>query len=435
MATLNRKVVTHEYNNEGVKARKIGLVQQLERSVMSCLLWEDSFYEDGVSIAERITELCKKVRAEEVVRIAIHAKEEMRLRHVPLLLACELAKTKEGRSLLNMVLPKVIVRVDDITEFMAIYWKDGKKPIAKQIKKYLGEAFRKFDEYQLQKYNGGSKAVKLKDVMKLTRPKPSNKEQAELWRKLIKDELATPDTWEVAISATKDKKAEWTRLLQENKLGGLAMLRNIRNMTKAGVEDELISEGIQKINAGKLVPINFINAGIHNPQFENKIEEKFFESFSSREKVKGKTILLVDISPSMDAALSARSQLTRMDIGFSLAMLVREMFDDVRIMSFSNDRVEVPARRGFGLRDAIKNSQPSNGTMLGKSLQNLPAYDRLIVITDEQSQDPVPDMKGYLINVASDKNGVGYGQWTHIDGWSDRVLNYLLKHEQAEINE
>ena len=34
---------------------------QLKRSVMACMLWEDSFYEDGKAIAERIAELLKQV--------------------------------------------------------------------------------------------------------------------------------------------------------------------------------------------------------------------------------------------------------------------------------------------------------------------------------------------------------------------------------------
>ena len=32
---------------------------------------------------------------------------------------------------------------------------------------------------------------------------------------------------------------------------------------------------------------------------------------------------------------------------------------------------------------------------------------------------------GYVINVASYKNGVGYGKWTHIDGWSEAVIEYI----------
>ena len=54
-------------------------------------------------------------------------------------------------------------------------------------------------------------------------------------------------------------------------------------------------------------------------------------------------------------------------------------------------------------------------------------------ITDEQAHDrvPAPRGKGYLINVASFKNGVGYGKWTHIDGWSEAVIEYIRALEQT----
>lgn len=44
---------------------------------------------------------------------------------------------------------------------------------------------------------------------------------------------------------------------------------------------------------------------------------------------------------------------------------------------------------------------------------------------------PAPNGKGYLINVASAKNGVGYGRWTHIDGFSEAVLTFIAEHEHA----
>jgi hypothetical protein len=87
------------------------------------------------------------------------------------------------------------------------------------------------------------------------------------------------------------------------------------------------------------------------------------------------------------------------------------------------------------LRDALDQSQPHGGTQLGKALEGLDEkYDRLIVITDEQSHDrvPAPKGRGYVINVASYRNGVGYGPWTHIDGWSEAVLGYIREMERAE---
>ena len=95
----------------------------------------------------------------------------------------------------------------------------------------------------------------------------------------------------------------------------------------------------------------------------------------------------------------------------------------------------LPARRGFALRDAIVGSQAHSGTFLKRALTALEAssdwrsVDRLIVITDEQSHDgilPAWTRKRYVINVAPYKSGISYGNgWTHIDGWSERVLDYI----------
>lgn len=449
MARVNVAKKEHIYTHGGARAVPISAVKQLERSVMSCLLWEKEFYESGEDIASRIKELCSLVSPKEVARIAIEAKNEMHLRHVPLFLTRELCRTKEGRELLKDVIPKVILRVDDISEFLAMYWQEGKIPLAKQVKKHLGEAFRKFDEHRLAKYNGGSKAVKLRDVMKLCRPKPVDAQQAELWRKLIKNELTTPDTWEVAISATKNKKAEWSRLLQENKLGGLAMLRNIRNMTKADVPKELIREGTKNLNTHKLLPINFVAAARHNPGYEDVIEEKLLQCMADKPKLKGKTILVVDTSGSMGGNLSSRSELTRRDVAGGLAIIAREMCEEVVIYCTAGSdgarkaaTMQIPARRGFALSEYINGNEVrreigSGGIFLVQCMDYISrqekSADRIIVITDEQDcdNDKNPEsantfgINNYLINIASAKNGIGYRKWTHIDGWSDRVLTYI----------
>jgi hypothetical protein len=58
----------------------------------------------------------------------------------------------------------------------------------------------------------------------------------------------------------------------------------------------------------------------------------------------------------------------------------------------------------------------------------------MVVITDEQSHDQVsaPRGKGYVINVASYRNGVGYGPWTHVDGWSEAVVDYIVELEAGD---
>jgi len=159
-----------------------------------------------------------------------------------------------------------------------------------------------------------------------------------------------------------------------------------------------------------------------------------FQSLEGLKGLPGKTVLLVDVSGSMDQPLPRKSDMLRMDAACGLAVLARELSDDVQVYSFSSNLKPVPGRRGFALRDAVVNSQPHGSTYLGNAVTTINKevpYDRIIVITDEQSHDRVPDPrgKGYLINVASYKNGVGYGKWLHIDGWSEAVLKYIMEYE------
>ncbi len=35
-----------------------------------------------------------------------------------------------------------------------------------------------------------------------------------------------------------------------------------------------------------------------------------------------------------------------------------------------------------------------------------------------------------MINVASNRNGVGYGKWVHFDGFSEHVLRYIAAYER-----
>ena len=438
MARLNilnlaRGLRTHE----GAPARHLSNETQLRRSVLACLLWESQFYEDGIEIAGRIAELVPKVEAERVAALAIEAREQMKLRHVPLLLVREMARHKTHRGLVAETLERIIQRADELCEFVAIYWKDGRVPLSGQVKKGLAAAFPKFDEYQLAKYDRGG-PVKLRDVLFLCHAKPRDDKQAGVWKKLIWGRLAVPDTWEVALSSGADKREAWTRLLAENKLGALALLRNLRNMKEAAVEDELILGALRTANTQRVLPFRFLAAARYAPQWEEALEQLMLKSAAEQEKLSGKTILLVDVSGSMNWAISKRSEMKRTDAAYGLAVLLREIGERVSVFSFSDHLVEVPARRGFALRDAIDTSQTHNGTYLGKAVEQLnekERYDRLIVITDEQAHDTVPNPKGkgYVINVASYKNGVGYGKWTHIDGWSESVVEYIRTLETSDL--
>jgi hypothetical protein len=425
--------------HEGAPATAVTPEQALRRSVLSCMLWEDEFYEDGVAIAGRIRELVPKVEAGKVAALAVEARTAMKLRHAPLLLVREMARHATHRARVAETMSRVIQRADELAEFVAIYWKDGRAPLSGQVKKGLAAAFPKFDEYALAKYDR-SGAVRLRDVLFLSHAKPRDAEQAAVWKRLVDGELATPDTWEVALSAggkkqADDKRVQWERLLAERKLGALALLRNLRNMKDAGVREELVASALDAMKTERVLPFRFLAAARYAPQWEAELERAMFRAVADRERLAGHTVILVDVSGSMVAPLSRRSEMLRTDAAYGLAVLLREIAEKVSVYTFSDDTKRIPARRGFALRDAMESSLRHGGTRLGAALDSIKEdFDRIVVVTDEQSHDrvPAPKGRGYMINVASARNGVGYGAWMHIDGWSEAVIEYIRELEQSK---
>ncbi len=443
---VNTAAVAQTVNYEGTVVKNLSPEQELRRTVMACLLWENQFYESGEDAATRIVGLVKKVGFDKTAAMAIEAREKMKLRHVPLLLARECARMQAGRKMGDL-LSRIVQRPDELTEFLALYWKEGRKPLAKQVKAGLGRAFRKFNEYALAKYNRQD-AVKLKDVLFLSHAKPRDAEQEVLWKKLIDGSLVTPDTWEVNLSGGADKKETFARLIGEGKLGALAMLRNLRNMVDAKVDDAVIRKGLADMKVERVLPFRFIAAAKYAPRFEPELEQAMFRCLADAERLLGRTAIVVDTSPSMwYSKISAKSEMDRFEAAAALAILCREICEDVRIYAFNERGYEVAPRRGFALRDALHKTR-GNASCGGYAVQmaNDAGYDRIIVLTDGEwhysnaqgfcdtgnalQVSPVPlTDKAYMLNVASYKNGVGYGKWTSIDGWSEAVIDYIRASE------
>jgi hypothetical protein len=440
--------------------------RQLRRLVGACMLWEKQFYVDGKDIATQIREQVALVEPEVVSQIAVDAREINKLRHAPLLIVREMARLPRHKSVVADTLFRVIQRPDEITEFLAIYWQtelpvpnasrfglvrsmsktalttvSRKSPLSAQVKKGLAKAFTKFSEYQLAKYDRDGD-IKLRDVMFLVHAKPTTPAQAALFQKVASRTLATPNTWETRLSAGENKREVFEDLIQTGQLGGLALLRNLRNMKEAKVQPNLIRQAIVGMDTTRILPFRFIAAARFAPEYEPELEQALFNSIASQSKFPGHTVVLVDHSGSMDTKLSEKSDMTRFDAATGVAMVLRERTERVSVYSFSDTVVPVPARRGFALRDAIASSQGWSGTALGAAVNHVNAresYDRLVIITDEQQTDraqarPLAGRKGYVINVASSAQGLSYADWLKVDGFSEAVINFLADYEANVVN-
>jgi hypothetical protein len=398
------------------------------------MLWEKQFYLDGTESAMLIKSLVPKVAPEKVALLAIQARHNYKLRHVPLLLVRELARIGKLKA---TVLNEVCQRPDEMGEFLYLYWSEGKSPLSNQVKKGLAQSFVKFSEYQLAKYDKNSAKVSIRDVMFLSHAKPVGLEQEALFKRVANKELVTPLTWETQLSSGADKAETFSRLMAEKKLGALAFLRNLRNMVQSGVSEGTIRAYALTLNVDKVLPFRYIAAARIVPQFEDMLEAMMLRSLSTAEKLSGKTVLMVDVSGSMfGTKISAKSDLDRFDAAAALAMLCVAVCKDFEVYTFSDKLVRVAPRKGFALADALKSSQQISGTRLGHAIKSLQAnskYDRLIVITDEESEDLVGSPKtdkGYILNVASYENGVNRNDWTTITGFSESVIDYIREVEK-----
>lgn len=436
----------------------------LRRAVMASLLWEDLAYESGKANAENIASLIPKVAPETVASIAIEARNDQKLRHTPLFITREMLRHETHRKLVAGVLTAVCTRPDMLTDFLALYWKENKDaPLAKQVKTGLAEALLRFDEYQLAKWNRDGE-VKLRDVMFLTHPKPVTQAQTDLLKKLADKTLATPDTWEVALSTGKDKKETWERLINDRKLPALAFLRNLSNMNKAGVDRKVVYKGFEQLKSQWLLPLNFFAAAQAAPEFVGEIEQAMLNTYSSQQKLPGWTVFVVDVSGSMRQKISAKSTFDRFSAAAAMAVLAQERAEHCTVYATAGSdpakghaTAKVSGFRGFGLVKELEQYTHGHSKSLGgggiftrqclewikNDLKN-ETPDRIIVFSDSQDCDyankrlPAPfGVKNYIVDVSAHAHGINYdGVWTaEVSGWSEKFVDYICALEGVQVAE
>ena len=203
-------------------------------------------------------------------------------------------------------------------------------------------------------------------------------------------------------------------------------------MQECDVDISLIKKALLNCKTDKVLPFRFISSAKYAPNLEPELERLMFKCLRDKKTLNGRTAILLDVSYSMSLhKISAKSELSRLEATTALAMLIREVCEDVDIYTFSKQVVQVPARHGFALHDIIRNSQPNKDTVIGPAINliNSKNYDRIITVSDGQTQDklPAPNSRfAYFINIASSKNGVGYKDgWQNIDGWSESIIDYI----------
>lgn len=462
MSRFNTKVSNTTVNLAGGKAIKMGAEQELLHAVLTTFL-EDKFYESGEDRLERIKQLVLSTKPEFVAKLAYVARKEFNLRSVPIVLLGELSKAHRGDSLVRKAIEKTVARVDDLTELVA--YLDCKLP--KQVKRGIRRSLYKFSPYQLAKYRGEGKTVRLVDVFNLVHPNPkfASEEQRIAWKKLIKGELKTTgQTWESVISASKDKKSDWEKLIRENKLGYMALLRNLNNLINSGVNEEVLNMALgrltnrEEIRKSKQLPFRFVTAYDNvsgNRKVTDAISIAMDYAVDNTPELNGKTLIAIDCSGSMDGrpmevASIFGATLAKANTSADLILYDTEVYE----FNFSSrtpvidlaKRIQKEARGGGTDTSLVFKYAEETGKK----------YDRIIIISDNESWQDSYSSWGYYVGGGSQaqynkyKENMnvdpfvyaidvqGYGtkdlsspKCIHLAGWSDRLLDFIGIYEKG----
>ena len=394
--------------------------EELAFSVATTFI-EGSYYESKDKRIDRITELIEALAKKDslfVGKLAYIVRKEWHMRSAFHLLTALLAKYHKGTSLVKNLIVKGVERPDDLSEIVSVFG----KPIPNQVKKGIREAFDKFDEYRLAKYKGRGKNFSLADLFNLVKPKPS-KEKLALYKRLIEGKLKIPETWETKLSAGEEKKKVWKDLVLGNKIGYMALLRNLRNILKER-DIETIKEACkqiadkEKVLKSKQLPFRFLSAfkalelkketGLvfeKDTDIYNIVKDAIVKavgySVGNIPLLKGRTVILTDNSGSMRGDVGGGSLISRMstvktsDIGNLFAMLYWLRADNTLVGLFG-DKLIIPKLdreknvfENFNIVDE-KAEQCGAGTETGiftmfeELIKGKEKVDRIVIFSDMQ---------------------------------------------------
>ncbi len=390
MSKFNEKKDTKTTNLAGGKAFSMNKELELVHAVLTTFL-EDKHYESGDDRMERIKELVVKNDPKFVANLAIVARKEFYLRSVSTLLLGELSKVHNGDSLVKDTIIAATDRPDDLTELVSYVG----VPLPKQVKRGVRNAILKFNRYQLAKYKSTKKDVSLVDLFNLTHPKVKHAtdEQKEAWALLMKGELKSFDTWETEISSEKNesKKDSWEKLIKENKMGYMALLRNLNNLVKEGVSDEVIDKAIEKLTdpeevaRSKQLPFRFVTAYENvtgNRKLLDAISVAMDLAVSNTPELPGKTLIAVDSSGSMHGEPLEKASI------FGATLMKANTDSDLILYDTSVKLLQMGGRAPvIDIAKMIQNEAMGGGTMTSLVFQHASGkkYDRIIIISDNES--------------------------------------------------
>lgn len=482
MSQLNKKVVsavTLAPSYEGNVQKEKSPEQQLYEIVSMTLLGRDKFYESSddqvVKLKALVDTLVKRGKIDFVANLAVHARSNLNVRSMPIVLLVTLTERLRYRNMtyqhMRKAIANTIQRVDEISDMYAYALEvfGDKKAVPLSIKKGVADAFEKFDEYQFGKYKGKGKQLSVKDVLRIVHPKCKDKSQGFLLEKIVKETLSIPYTWETELSkGDRPKKDVWEELIESKKVGYMAMLRNLRNILDAGVSNEHINMVCDYISNpvavknSKQFPYRFLSAmaavGAHaNNKVIRAISKAADLSLSNVPDLGDNVWVIVDCSASMTMNWGQTSKDPIRP--FAKAALFAAAIakgnadaDNFKLTMFSDKAKHIGFNPDSPVMDIVEKLHSEvygGGTNLNQALDMVDGLGfepkTIVIFSDMQVSRLAPRSKTFLnktdmvklaVNLDSYNTTPAHenNQWLQVSGYSDSIFNYIqIKNSGAGI--
>lgn len=434
-ATRNKRIEFEATTNfENAVAYTMNAKERLIERTVGAFWSEDTFYVEGTKIAEDIVADIKEVAQTDpnfVLQVAAWARNDLHMRTTPQVLLVEAANIEAAKPFIREYAPKIIKRADELAEVVAYQLSAHGKPIPNSLKKGLADAFSKFDEYQLNKYDSNKGSVSLGDVLHLIYRKEGYPVSKALWNYLVNDEVdaeALPKigalkellsrntlddeskrlikksnaTWETVVSHFGSTKEVWESVIPN--MGYMALLRNLRNFEQKVVDLEPVLARIsdpEAVKRSKQLPFRFYSAyrNVNNADIKTAIS-RAFEASVSNVKLDGRTGIIVDLSGSMSSKASNRSDISFRDIASVMGAIGIKKSERNVVVAFA-DRAEIvnlnPDDTMMTNIKAIEQTRVGGATYADKGFELLARqgkFDRVFLLSDMQCySDDNPQME------------------------------------------
>jgi hypothetical protein len=437
------------------------------------MVGEKTFYEDAGSRDKRFEELVRVVATtdpEWMLAFTTWLRSEANMRSASIVMALEAAKAMVAAGLTGSrkIVRVALQRADEPGEALAYWTSNYGMKIPKPVKRGIADACaRLYTEYSLLKYDTPSHAFRFGRVLDIVHAKPAPFEaawQGPLFRHaqdrmrghqsplevmsalkmvelnaVVRFNMQTTMSWDQPWDVTEliaksgltwedvlslvgnkvEKKLLWTALIPV--MGYMAQLRNLRNFDEAGVSDEVAEKVIDRLSdpdqvrRSRQFPLRFLSAYRAAPslRWSYGLEKALNVSLENIPVLKGRTLIMVDHSGSMDSPLSNYSGLSYGDGAriFGSALALRA--ENPEVFAYNGGYMPITIKKGSSLLSTIKDYPPlGGGTATWQILQHLyKNHDRVVILTDEQAFGSpagvgiAPSTNVYTVNLAGYKYG------------------------------